>query len=1004
MLASLFRRSLIGMLLGVLALPCAAQVPEIYVQLGFKTADDFGDGEKIAFSQDGSLLAAATGDSSIRIWETDTGRELQSFTGHGAAVKCLAFLPDGRRLISGSEDRTVRLWDLDTGRLVRTFWGHRNGVRSIAVSPDGSTLASVENKELRIWDLASGALLVAIAPTPDPDSGTGYVPPFQWVACSPDSSKVICTDIRGEAKVVGVKERRVLEAYTRDKLGTFSSVRPLGITPEGWIAMANSSSLVFVDLDRSDVIQKKLPNGVYTGYVSPDGALTAGRSISDNRIKVHDVNGKEILSFPLRQNAINIGYSSARGLAAVSSLGDHLVLYDLSTGKELRDLRTMAQESHGGSFSSDGGFLTLHVQVPRPGRPNEIDTWAVRWSLAAAAMGKYFNLTQFSHEMNKIFASGDEAAKQKAVGMVQENSFYEARSESFSPYDPQNRCFYFVDVPLGGIFGYSGSRDITIFRIDAKDEMDFDAKMTHNRPKWRVFRQFKAHAEAVTARAVSYKHDLLATGSLDKTINLFRYSDQALIRTFRGHQGAIKNLTLSPDGTRLLSESTDMTARLWDVATGRELGRFIHFDDGEWIITTPEGYYNASAGGDRYLNVRVGTSTYGIESYREAFFRPDLVKVALSGGSMEGFRTLAEVKQPPRISIVQTPATASAEDFKVTLKLEDRGGGIGDVRLFVDGSAVLLDSGRGLQVVSKEGPGASYRSYSLKLSAGTHTIRAVAFNADNSMQSNEASHRVSAAFASTHRPTLHALVVGIQDFRNPKLRLKYAVADARLFADTLRQGAGGLFEQVKITSMTTREATTRDGIARAMQGFRNIHPDDVFILYLASHGTVDEGEYFLITSNVGALSTQRLRSDALSQGLLKEMVANIPSTKKLIIIDTCNAGQLGKAMQTALLTRGMSEDTAMKVLSRAVGSTILSASTSVQEALEGYQGHGLFTWALVQGMRGKADKGQSGLILTTELAAYVEMEVPELAERIFKHAQFPTVSISGQGFPVGKVR
>jgi hypothetical protein len=53
-------------------------------------------------------------------------------------------------------------------------------------------------------------------------------------------------------------------------------------------------------------------------------------------------------------------------------------------------------------------------------------------------------------------------------------------------------------------------------------------------------------------------------------------------------------------------------------------------------------------------------------------------------------------------------------------------------------------------------------------------------------------------------------------------------------------------------------------------------------------------------------------------------------TKKLIIIDTCNARALGEAIQVAMLTRGMCEDTAMKILSRAVGSTIISASTSIQ--------------------------------------------------------------------------
>ncbi|WP_005037028.1 caspase family protein [Holophaga foetida] len=992
------------LILGLLFLPAAlrAQVPEIYLQLGFKTADDFGEGRKIVFSPDGSLLAAASGGSAIRIWETATGRELQTLSGHTGVVKCLAFLPDGRRLVSGSRDKTVRLWDIDTGRLIRTFWGHQDEVRSIDVSPDGSILGSVEGLALRIWNLDSGGLLAAIPAPVDPGSTSGYVPPLRSVGCSPDSSKVLFTTLRGDVIVAGVKERRILKTFSGQKLSSYWTLSYLSFTPEGRMLFVGQGLLVTIDPDRMEAVVKRGPEGM--AFQSPDGAMQVAEASSPYRLRVFDAEAKERRVINLRENVTSVGYGLAKGLAAVSSMGDHLDLYDLATGRAIRDFGSPAREIHGSAFSADGAFLSMKIQVPGQGSKDPIETLVERWNLAGASLEKSYNFNAFHHELTKLFKSGDQFAIEKASRMVKEESFYNASPEVFSDYDSRNRCFYFVDVPLGSIFGDSGSPDITIFRIDAKDEMDIDAKMSHNRPKWRIHRQFKAHVQAVTARAVSYRNDLLATGSTDKTINLFRYSDQTLIRSFKGHQGAITELTLSPDGKRLLSESRDVTARLWDVGTGRELARFVHFADGEWIVITPEGYYNASLNGDRYMNVRVGASVYGIENYREAFFRPDLVKMALSGVSMEGFKTLADVKQPPRLSIVQTPATTSAEDFRVTLRLEDRGGGIGDVRLYLDGSAVLMDSGRGLKVVQKEEAGAVYRSYGLRLSPGTHTIRAAAFNADNTMQSNEATHRVVASFASLHKPSLHALVVGIQDFRNPKLSLKYAVADANLFADTLRQGAQGLFEQVKITSLSTREATTREGVISALQGFKAIHPDDVFILYLASHGTVDEGEYFLITSNVGALSTQRLKADALSQGMLKELVANIPSTKKLIIIDTCNAGQLGQAMQTALLTRGMSEDTAMKVLSRAVGSTILSASTSVQEALEGYQGHGLFTWTLTQGMLGRADKGKSGLIHTTELAAYVESEVPDLAEQVFKHAQFPTVSISGQGFPVGRVK
>ena len=123
-----------------------------------------------------------------------------------------------------------------------------------------------------------------------------------------------------------------------------------------------------------------------------------------------------------------------------------------------------------------------------------------------------------------------------------------------------------------------------------------------------------------------------------------------------------------------------------------------------------------------------------------------------------------------------------------------------------------------------------------------------------------------------------------------------------------------------------------------------------------------------------------------------------------MVLDTCNAGKLGEAIQVAVLTRSLSEDAALKLLSRAVGSTIISASSSVQEALEGYKGHGLFTYIVAEGLKGKADMNRDGFVKTSELADYVEEEVPALAEKIFKHKQFPNTSLSGTIFPVSKSR
>ncbi len=148
------------------------------------------------------------------------------------------------------------------------------------------------------------------------------------------------------------------------------------------------------------------------------------------------------------------------------------------------------------------------------------------------------------------------------------------------------------------------------------------------------------------------------------------------------------------------------------------------------------------------------------------------------------------------------------------------------------------------------------------------------------------------------KPALHALVIGIQDYENPKLTLKYPVADAQLFADTIAAGAAGLFDTINITRLTTRQETTSAAITTALDRMHTqVGPNDLFVFYVASHGTVDDGEYFLITSNVGATSTAKLKRDALSQDSLKELLSNIPAAKKLIVLDTCNAGKGGKEIQ-----------------------------------------------------------------------------------------------------------
>jgi hypothetical protein len=134
------------------------------------------------------------------------------------------------------------------------------------------------------------------------------------------------------------------------------------------------------------------------------------------------------------------------------------------------------------------------------------------------------------------------------------------------------------------------------------------------------------------------------------------------------------------------------------------------------------------------------------------------------------------------------------------------------------------------------------------------------------------------------------------------------------------------------------------------------------------------------------------------------LLQNIPATKKFIVFDTCSSGQIAEDLQVAMLTtRGLDEDTAMKILSRASGATILAAAKSYQEAIEGYKGHGLFTYVLVEALKGKADLNKDGYLKTREISNYVEDTIPVLAEKLYKREQFPSICPVGDAFPIGKV-
>jgi hypothetical protein len=137
----------------------------------------------VAFSPTGDRLATASADKVARLFDTRTGRELLSLTGHEDAVAAVQFHSSGTLLATGSFDHTAALWDTATGKRLHRLAGHKGAVLAVAFSPDKTTLATGSiDQTIKLWDVATGRLLTTLTGHKSWVSALAYAPDASWLA------------------------------------------------------------------------------------------------------------------------------------------------------------------------------------------------------------------------------------------------------------------------------------------------------------------------------------------------------------------------------------------------------------------------------------------------------------------------------------------------------------------------------------------------------------------------------------------------------------------------------------------------------------------------------------------------------------------------------------------------------------------------------------------------------------------------------------------------------